>query len=434
MEKLITELLVDSFDHLGKLGVPVAWSIGSIDVMPGTTQKSYAQINIPNLQRVLYKTEEFPPFLAFAKALQQYEPYTTLFAEAPDENEKFLLDPIYIAYEVLRSHMEAYSQRGIEIALASQIAANLDDCIKRKIFVIRGWSPLAGFTSTQDEIDCGNGLVIRRYSEIDAYRIGRVFEDGSLDMFNIPPYALEWNKEYSFVGNKSDESSWQNHIYPTVRALRVLSPGKVAVSFTKIIRAGPGRLSPHGGGSVPGFVPHIFETNYELAEADYETLQALIKVVARTDLPNPVRIALDRVHTAVERPSLEDEFIDHIVALEAMYGDNLGGLPGGLSHKIGVRLAMFLYASVADRKLAFRKMLDALTARGGLVHGSNTLANLKPRYRDAVVWAGDAARASVRKALIEDVQLEKDYFENLIFSANIPTPSVKKPAKTKGSA
>ncbi|MBA1143739.1 HEPN domain-containing protein [Mesorhizobium neociceri] len=435
MEKLITDLLADAFKRLGEIGVPVAWSIGDIDVMPGINQKSYTQISTPNLQRVLYKTEEFPPFVAFANALRQQEAYAALFAETPADNEKALLDPIYIAHEVLRSHMEAHPLRAISPELTTQISANLADCINRKVFMVRGWSPLAGFNSTQPEIDCGNGMIIRRYSEVDAYRIGKVFEDGGpFDMFNIWPYALEWNKEHSFVGEKPDTGSWQNKIYPTVRALRVLAPGKVAIPFTKIIRAGPGRLSSHGGGSSPWSTPFISETNYNLAEADYSALRDLIEEVARTDLPNPVRIALDRVYTAVERSGLEDEFIDHIVALEAMYGDNLGGLPGGLSHKIGVRLAMFLYSTAAQRHTAFRQMLAALSARGGIVHGSMTIANLKPKPRAAVEWAGDAARASVRKALLEDVKFEKDYFEHLIFSAKIPAPRTKKAAKPKVAA
>ena len=162
--------------------------------------------------------------------------------------------------------------------------------------------------------------------------------------------------------------------------------------------------------------PVCGSAEYKLSKEGAADLSGLIKLVAAKGHPNSLHLALERVRIGAERRRLEDTFLDHIVALEALYGDSTDGLPGGLSYKVGFRLAMFLYHDPANRRDAFSKMKAAQRARGALVHGTSNLQNLKGSERAAVIWAGDAARASVRKMLIETTPLAAGYFDDLIFT------------------
>ena len=414
MRAIVTNFLKDAFEWLADEGVESTWSLATINTAQNG-QKSYTMPAVPDIGYFLARhLADAPCYVDFAKALEGDKVYTTL-RDTSSSPHKDMLSSSAIAHALLMTHMHSVPRAEVDRDFAEHMADNLAESIARGVFVVRKWSPLEGFICEVDHIDCGNGYVIRRMSDEEAYRLASGCN-------KFPPgcgewkFCLEWTIEFSFNDEHPAINEWQRLQSPIVPTLRLLGPGHVGVTTTRSIPDKPGAITLDTGQMWTPETPVCGSAEYKLSKEGAADLSGLIKLVAAKGHPNSLHLALERVRIGAERRRLEDTFLDHIVALEALYGDSTDGLPGGLSYKVGFRLAMFLYHDPANRRDAFSKMKAAQRARGALVHGTSNLQNLKGSERAAVIWAGDAARASVRKMLIETTPLAAGYFDDLIFT------------------
>jgi hypothetical protein len=117
---------------------------------------------------------------------------------------------------------------------------------------------------------------------------------------------------------------------------------------------------------------------------------------------------------------IEDQFIDSVVALEALFGDNSDGLPGGLTYKLVMRAAVFARTSSYERKQIFEKMRKALRLRGAVVHGVKSVNAPRGEDREVIEFVAAIARESLRKILLtlpSPNDFSGSYVDELIFSA-----------------
>jgi hypothetical protein len=362
----------------------------------------------PDFSSVLvYNRQNIPPYQEYCRDLAADPQFVALMgAVTPAGGRTVWLEPDFLARYLLLTYFEQVTSLDTDDRIAGEIAQNFAESVKRKTGGVRKLAPLNGFTSDLDEIECGEGFVIRRlrpdeYAELfDRFAPDRP----SADWFPICEFAIEKVEESALDRPGGPIYAFDPHITRTITALRVLATGKVAATKMYNLPVRPGCLLLMAGTGGLGYAPQIHSTSYVFPRERRNELARLTALLKADNLPKQLRIALGRIDSAVERYRLEDTFIDYIVALEALYGDNSDGFPGGFTYKLAMRAAVFLHDELGNRQDTFDTMKKALRLRGGIVHGRLSAADYTVIEKVATI-----ARESARKVLIEAVSSDKDF-------------------------
>lgn len=112
----------------------------------------------------------------------------------------------------------------------------------------------------------------------------------------------------------------------------------------------------------------------ELTRADCTEIKRIFKAL-NSDLPPSVQLALRRMNLSITREAIEDQIVDAVVGLEALY------LPEGdaeLSYRLAIRSAAHQEANPKKRMEIFNKTKRLYEIRSKIVHGNiNELKNMK---------------------------------------------------------
>lgn len=125
------------------------------------------------------------------------------------------------------------------------------------------------------------------------------------------------------------------------------------------------------------------KTPYELLETEVDTLREFwqdFQDKRQKGKLNDLKIALRRFNSSYGE-GLEDRLLDQMIALESLY---LGDAKE-LSYKLALRAAFLLARGKKQRNQIFKRLKEAYTARGKIVHGKKvkkTSANLPELVAD----------------------------------------------------
>lgn len=392
IETSVTQFFRENLKYLKTLAPPEfhAWTL------PHSDGKSTHYGTAPDWTRVLVQMRIHDTFAGFKADLLQYAEVTS-FLEAAKDGGVFLAQIDAIPEFLLRAYLEEASSLEFDAERAELVAANFADTVRRQVRAEVQMAPLEGFTTKEALIECTDGWVIR---PIDARSYTRIFTPNiniaMADQFKSWPFVLEKVQETRFADGPRTYYSYDPVIDQIVQALRLLGPERVSAGRMLMRMARPGAIGMHGMQGWPG-VPKVapFDTAYELHAADIPAFQTILRRLAEEDFTKATGIAIGRVTFASNRLSLEDAFIDYVVALEALFGDRADGLPGGITYKIALRAAMFTEDDAVARKAVLQGLKRALNLRGKLVHGA---ASMAPGDADQKATF-DFVAATVRKAL-----------------------------------
>lgn len=162
------------------------------------------------------------------------------------------------------------------------------------------------------------------------------------------------------------------------RLLRIFQSGEVSVRRHGVWRIHrDGSLTP--GWSFSGYdfkpvkspIEGLREYgNYPL---DDSTLGKLTEFVARfwdvlDAVPDNLQVAMARLSSSYEKRDELDRLIDLVIALEALFGD---GDSSGITYKVAMRGACWLYKTESDRWDAFQTIKKFYGHRSRVVHGGS---------------------------------------------------------------
>ncbi len=102
-----------------------------------------------------------------------------------------------------------------------------------------------------------------------------------------------------------------------------------------------------------------------------------------------------------------------MVALEALFGDNSDGLPGGLTYKIALRAALFTEREKERRKAVLQGLKNALRLRGALVHGAASMSVADEDQKRTLGFVAATARKALRIILV-DLPSPRDFREGFV--------------------
>jgi hypothetical protein len=396
-------------------------------VVPGSgggTQITGSTSTRPDFGLVLDRNRmSCPAYSAFTAFLAANEVFKSLLPLTEAYGAPFgaaFMEPDHAAQGPILDYLMAVTSLEPDAATIREIARNFSGSIADRCTRTKEFAPLYGFTSTLEEIDCGLGYRIRRLSadEYARYIDRHPFLDWRALFLHVGEFAIEKVTDLDLT--KPVYRPWRScrpmldHI---VSSLRILGPGRVAAPTMDVGPADPGAIVIFPCVGHTSGAPLAFAKEYTFTEDKVRDLQCVFKYLANTALPKELGMAVSRLNSANERQSIEDSFIDHIVALEAVYGDSNTNdqFPGSLTFKVAMRAAVFLESNLQDRKAIMKALKDALSLRGKVVHGAGRLTTADNELISAIA---DLARKTVRSAMLDICakgnRISSAYFDDLL--------------------
>ena len=156
-------------------------------------------------------------------------------------------------------------------------------------------------------------------------------------------------------------------------ALRLLGPGRVAMSVTYSMPAGPGGSFALGAGLedlVGAGAPQLGET-CRLSAIIGPRLRLLIAACDAEADDARLAFAFRRFAMSYDRERPDDHLVDGWIALESLYGDP--AQREGIAERLADRMSMELESDDKKRSTLRRKVLSYYDIRSRLVHGNSDL-------------------------------------------------------------
>jgi hypothetical protein len=230
-------------------------------------------------------------------------------------------------------------------------------------------------------------------------------------------FCIEGTSEYSVAAPPEAREFPEQQFYTVVKALRLLAAGYVEMSGSYSSPLRPGILPERGQATrLSLWARHYASRTYHLPDSAVPTLPHLTKVLSG-ELPRKLAIVVSRLDAASERERLEDSFLDHVIVMDALFGDNADRLPGGLTYKLSIRAAGFLGDDLGGRRAVFQTMQNAIGIRSKIVHGGSNLRNLGTADEATIAAVGNLARTTVQKMLLPRPRtLDGNFFDDILLT------------------
>jgi hypothetical protein len=267
---------------------------------------------------------------------------------------------------------------------------------------------LRGFESEVQDIDLGNSFRIRRVlpDELVQLWYGHDGMQGFIDSndFRVIQFCIV--EEYAATREFS-----RQEFHTIVTALRLWKSGKVGYDtvycFPKWSHLG-GQIS--GGKSVFFGHPPVSLESSEIEE--FKDFYARFRDLD-IDSHDFLRIAITRFNDSYQRMQQEDELLDIMIGLEALFSE----APGDLSWKVSRRVARLLETEPDSREDLSDIVRGAYAARNDIAHGNQRVTHVKGKFQgterekiplhDFVPLIRDYLRRSIRE-FIERIRKDED--------------------------
>lgn len=369
------------------------------------TSNRQACARFDNFNAFLQSNDDFCDFQVLAQQNNYMNPF--LHAES-------------LSHWLIGSYLSVVSSLHPEPAKVDELATNFERCINTKTTRLRLSALLDGFECNLDKIECGLGYHIRRISiEEYAAHLDRHPVSNDNHHFRIREFLIERIVDIDFT--KKQETAWSipdptiDHILTT---LRILGRGKVSVPQNDFDAPALGELVTLSGSGWSVFSRNVLmNETYSFEPGNIGDLKTIFHYLTNSTAPTQIRIAVHRLNSAIIRLQVEDSLIDHMVALEAIFGDNSDQLPGTLTYKLAMRAAAFLATDLVGRRAVVKTIREAQSLRSKVVHGA---ARLTSADNESISRFGDLARKAVRRAIVDHYakgeKLAAAYFDNLLLA------------------
>ena len=314
--------------------------------------------------------------------------------------------------------------------LFDQEYAYFEDLFYSDTLRLRDSARIYNFQSGADEIEFGNGIVIRKTTSP-----GLRQEDHAERMYS--PYVVFSKSDFVIerkydrkkrVGNrtKPDVNEIKEELAHTpdmfdlvITALRILKPS--AVYRDHRISSELMTFHPHGGTStaIPFFINTAVGEKCVIEKGNVGELKAIFKFLIH-EKDSRFTVAQRRLSLGIERKELEDRLIDYMIGLEALY------LPDGnqeLSFRLSLRVAFLLCSDLTKRKEMYKFIKGMYDTRSNIVHGTkhkhelnvDKVSKLEELLRRSLkLWICDKSNFSVNKSKSGKLQSEGK-LDNLFF-------------------
>jgi len=296
----------------------------------------------------------------------------------------------------------------------------LEDYLYADELKFKDFSYLENFQCDLDEIDFGDNLKIRKYSNEEIEKLWQKFsiiqheKITQLKFFIEIVYSI---KKGEPIGNKFSSEMLKK----VISCMRLFKSG--IFGFNKIYRTPLmwSNLGMSSGGS--GYNKTFMGNKYNLQYSDIEELKKFWNNFKKIDEKcNFLGIAVRKFNHAYERQRQEDKLIDYIIAFEALFSEG----PSDLRYKIPVRVARLLETDIDQRKEIKSIMKAGYDARSNIVHGNKHVKEVKVACNDKndeckkiVFWEFNAIieeylRKSIVKIVLK-IKIKKQYWKISIF-------------------
>jgi len=252
-------------------------------------------------------------------------------------------------------------------------------------------APLIGFDSDADELTLEHGLKIRRMKMEENQRLMNDLRDTGFmpveevrfDKFCIE-LQLDVMKHFeSWDPTAAELEAPSNIVARLVGSLRLFKAGDVRYNVINVAAVSD---VPHliGANMLVGHYRGFVGNSYVLDQTELTEFLSLRKLLTESTIP---KVALTRFELAYDREQSEDRMIDYIISLEALF---LRGEFSEMTHKLSLRVAKLLEATLDDRQRVYKEVKKLYGERSAIVHGGSTgpshenLQRLEEIVRDSI--------------------------------------------------
>ena len=156
-------------------------------------------------------------------------------------------------------------------------------------------------------------------------------------------------------------------------------------------------------------IRHSFNTNYIIDGETGQRLRELWATLRRSSRdPSLPTICSRRFNAAMDRASVEDTIVDHLIAAEALFLRDAGRPEdrGELGFRLAMRMAALLEANGRHRRTTFKFVKRAYELRSEIAHGGSAPPEVKVRERGNVPLQQFVNELGelMREALVQAVQ------------------------------
>lgn len=384
---------------LRKTDLPKRWSYSRETRQPGgQTSRSFSTEPDFSLHLGLI-LEKLGAFENFRVQLTTDDNYRAVQRElSNDQKEKFWTRPKNLAFAIIGDHLKHHPTLYPKAALIDEIVSNFSYCIANGVLGVRIVSPLEGFSSSARSVQVDDGLFITKLTPNKFLKLFPIKSVEQAMEHQTWGHLIEFSAEHPITNVPHDEINRKADFKKLVHALRLLKPGKIAAPYSMWLPLKPGFINAQRGRRYSAFKNPILRPEYRLLPKEANILRTIYAAMGN-EFPRAVSIAADRIDVSVERRTKEDEFIDHIIALEALFGDT-NNATGSISYKIALRASMLMHNDKLSRERTFSKLKRVIGIRGKVVHGATTLSAMRQNEQELALWLGVFARHAVTEILL----------------------------------
>jgi hypothetical protein len=307
----------------------------------------------------------------------RYQKIKQEYTERFNGGVSYWLETNYIVESTFREYIGQLNQLKYEEKWALQLAKNLLRSLDEEISGTVCYSVVRGLECDFECQSLSKEIQLRKLSDDEICKLIEhqegLLQDDALptnhcvleQRFLIPLYQMQGSGINTATENFNE----------IITALRLLKEGRVERQNTYTRSEYPGQLSRMGGSIGSSNKRYPISQSYTLLEADVPALKEILTAIKSGKIPVRLQTAVDRVNFAAERDRADDQLLDLLIAMEAIFGDS----QGAIGYKIGLRCAVFAENDYEERNRISKLINDAYSRRSALVHGgrSKSMGTLK---------------------------------------------------------
>jgi len=420
-QNTILSFLSEGIDQLRMLPIPFARQWSNTRIM----HRSEGRLTMQLSSRPDFRLLIGPSISAvarFTESLSRDSRFQRWFHADPATTQMIRLiqaDPGRVGRSLLNDYLYLVNELVYDPAHGVEIAGAFLNSLETGTVSVLYFSPVKGLHCDFNLARLPNNLALKRLSDDGCSRLidqrPELMEDEDLLTHQ---YIIQRVTSIPVQESIPPAHSIRDEVYKVITALRLLKPGRVCA--TDLCRTGevPGQLPVNMHAVGPLVNRRSAGRTYVLNESDLPCLVQILNGL-NSDIPDKVPLAINRVNSAAERQTPEDQIIDLIIALEALYG---GSDSEAIGYKIRLRAATYLSDSPEGRLEMFKLLKQAYDERSKVVHGctrpkrNGARTNLVDRLLECV-------QQTIRRRLADPRGFVETDWDRFVLTGNTVAPA-----------
>ena len=328
-------------------------------------------------------------------------------------------DPGRVGRSLLNDYLYLVSELVFDRAHGLEIAGAFLNSLETGKVSVQYFSPVKGLHLDFNSASLPNDFELKRLSDDECGRLidlrPELMEDEDLPTHRC---IIQRVMSISVQEDIPPAHSFREEIREVMTALRLLKSGNACLGSLYRLTERLGQFPIDVAAAIPLVNRRSAGRTYVLNESDLPDLEQIHNRL-KGDIPDEVPLAIDRVNSAAERQRPEDQIIDLMIAMEALYGI---GDHEAIRYKIRLRAATYLHDSPEDRWKLFRFLGHAYDQRSKVVHGGKpTKGNAAPT--DLVDRLLECVRQTIRRRLFDPRKIDATAWDRLALTGSMDAPT-----------